>query len=88
MFFFCEHLSDFAIVLNDKAGILHFDVGADLVEREPNMFTFIPDPVITITHHLQRRVVEIDLCGCSRLNHNWFVQIILNGGVILIYCLR
>ena len=86
--FFFEHLSDFAIFLNHKRATLHFDAGADLVEWEPNMLAFIPDSVITITHHLQRLVVEIGLCGCSKLNNNWFVPIFLKGAFILIYCLR
>ena len=40
--------------LNDNRDILRFDGDVDLVEREPNMFTFIPDSSSTVTHHLER----------------------------------
>ena len=52
------------------------------------MFTFIPDSFITVTHHLERVVVEIVLCGCTKLSSNWFVPAFLKGAVILIYFLR
>ena len=51
------------------------------------MFTFIPDSFITVTHHLVRVVVEIRLCGCTKLSSNWFVTAFQKGAVILIYCL-
>ena len=37
------------------------------------MFTLIPDSFITVIHHLERAVVEIDLCGCTKLSSSWFV---------------
>ena len=52
------------------------------------MFTFIPDSFITVTHHLQRVVAEIGLCGRKKLSGNWFVPAFPKGAVILIYCLR
>ena len=45
--------------LNKSLHILHFNVDADLVEGEPNVFTFIPDSYITITRQFQRLVIEI-----------------------------
>ena len=88
MFLSFDHLADFAISLNDRCDILHFDVDVDLVEWEPNMFTFTPNCFITVTHHLERVVVEIGLCGCTKLSSNWFAPAFLKGAVILIYCLR
>ena len=84
MFFSFDHPADFAISLNDSSDTLHFDVDADLVEWEPNMFTFTPDCFITVTHHLQRVVVETGLCGCTKLSSNWSVSAFLKGAVILI----
>ena len=86
MFF---HLTpdDFAIFLNenDNPDMFHFDVDADLVEWEPNMFRFIPDSFNKVTHHLERFVIEIGLCGCIKLSSNWFVPPFLKGAVILIW---
>ena len=45
--------------LNEKLHILHFNVDADLVEWEPNVFTFIPHSYITVTRHFQRLEIEI-----------------------------
>ena len=36
------------------------------------MFTLIPDSLITVINHLERVVVETDLCGCAKLISNWF----------------
>ena len=52
------------------------------------MFTFTLDSFITVTHHIERVVVKIVLCGYTKVNNNWFVQVFLNIAVILIYCLR
>ena len=68
--------------------ILLFDVDADLVKQKPYMFTFIPDSFITYTHHLERFVVEIGLCCCTKLSNNWLVPVFLKGAANLIYCLR
>ena len=67
---------------------MHFDVDADLVELEPNMVAFIPDSFITVTHHLERVVVDTGLCGCTKLSSNWFIPAFLKRAVILIYCFR
>ena len=67
---------------------MHFDADADLVEWEPNMFTVIPDYFIKVTHHLGRVLVEIGLCGCTKLSNNWFLSVFLKDAVILIHCLR
>ena len=74
--------------LNEKLHILYFNDDADLVEWEPNVFTFISDSYITITRHFERLGIEISLCDCSKLNNNCFAPVFLNGAVILIYCLR
>ena len=42
------------------------------------MFTFTLDSFNTVTHHLKRVVVEIGLCGCTKLSSNWFVPAFLN----------
>ena len=52
------------------------------------MFTVIPDYFIKVTHHLERVLVEIDLCGCTKLSNNWFLSVFLRDAVILIHCLR
>ena len=81
--------ADFVISLNDNLHILDFDVDADLVEWEPSIFKFIPNSSITVTHHLERERVEIEIdCGCTKLSSSWFVPIFLKGAVILIYCFR
>ena len=88
LFFSFDFPADFAISLNDNPYILHFDVHAALVEWEVNMFIFNTDSFITGTHHLERVVVGIDLCDCTKLCSNWFVPVFLKGAVILICCLR
>ena len=88
MFFPFDHPADFAVSLDDNLDILHFDVDADIVEWESNMFTFLPDSFIKIKHHLERVVVEIGLCGCTQLSSDWLVPEFLKGAAILIYCLR
>ena len=67
---------------------MHFDADAALVDWEPKMFTFTLDSFITVTYHIERVVVKIVLCGYTKVNNNWFVQVFLNIAVILIYCLR
>ena len=52
------------------------------------MFSFIPDSFITVSHHLERVVVDIGLCDCTKLSNNWFVPVFIRGSVILIYCFR
>ena len=52
------------------------------------MFTFTPDSFVTVTHHVERVVVEIGLCGCTKLSSSWFVPVFLKDAVIGIYCLR
>ena len=52
------------------------------------MFKFTPDYFVTVTHHLERVVVEISLCGCTKLSSNWFLPAFLKGAAILIYCFR
>ena len=86
LFFSFDFPADFAISLNDNPYILHFDVHAALVEWEVNMFIFNTDSFITGTHHLERVVVGIDLCDCTKLCSNWFVPVFLKGAVILICC--
>ena len=51
------------------------------------MFTFIPDFVITVAHHLQKVAVGNGLCGSIKLSNNWFVPEFLKSAVILICCL-
>ena len=68
--------------MNDNSDILYFDVDTDLVERKPNMFLFIPDTFITVTHHLKKVVAEIGLCGYTKLSSDWFVPVFLKGTVI------
>ena len=48
------------------------------------MFKFTPDSFITVTLYLERVVVEIGLCGCTKLSSNWFEPTFLKGAVILI----
>ena len=52
------------------------------------MLTFISGSFITITHLLDKVVVETGLCGCTKLSIDWFVPVFLKGTVILIYYLR
>ena len=85
MFFSFDHPADFAISLYNNPDTLHFGVDTDIVEWEPNVFTFITDSFMTVTNHL---VVEIGLCGCTRHSNYLFEPIFLNSAVILIYCLR
>ena len=49
------------------------------------MFTFIPDSFITVTHLLERVVVQIGLCGCTKLSSNWFVRVFLKGELKMSY---
>ena len=81
-FLLFDHPADFAISLNDNPNILHFDADTDLVEWEQYIFTFIPDSLITVTHHLERVVVDISLCSCKNLSSNCFVPVVLNDAII------
>ena len=76
------------ISLKNNPHILHFDVDADLVEWEAKMFTYIPDSFITGKQHSGKVIVEVGLCGCTKLSNDWFVTVVLKGAVILVYSLR
>lgn len=63
--------------LNNNQGTLHFDADAakaGLFEWEHNIFTLIPYSFITVAHRLERDVIDISLCNCTKLINNSLYQ--------------